>query len=112
MYGNGLFSEIIGVYSLYLTHKVRLGFIFSCQHCYLLLCYNNSMHIFTQLIVFFWIVFIAYWLVSAIGVKKNMRSNSIWYLNAFRIIFIIVFLLLLRVGKVGYFLQGMDNTPA
>ncbi len=53
------------------------------------------MAIFNHLIDIFWFIIIAYWIVSAIGVKKNIRTDG-WRRNAgIRILFVIVIIVLL-----------------
>jgi protein-S-isoprenylcysteine O-methyltransferase Ste14 len=47
------------------------------------------MPIFARVIAVFWLVFIVYWLISAIGAKKRIRRNS-WWLGAwFRVALVI-----------------------
>ncbi len=61
--------------------------------------------IFTNLLGIFWLIFILYWLVSAIGVKKNIRTKE-WRKNAaIRIMLIVVMIILLQINsfwKFGY----------
>ena len=54
------------------------------------------MTIFNQLIVSFWLIFLVYWLISAIGVKRDVHGRSWWYGAIFRITVIIIVLLLFR----------------
>ena len=37
------------------------------------------MSIYSWLIVLFWFIFLAYWLISAMGVKKNVHSTNSWW---------------------------------
>ena len=37
------------------------------------------MSIYSWLIVLFWFIFLAYWLISAIGMKKDIRSTNSWW---------------------------------
>jgi len=56
-----------------------------------------------HLIFAFWLVFAAYWLLSAIGVKKNVR-NGAWARDAgIRILIIILVVVLLEAGSFWQF---------
>jgi protein-S-isoprenylcysteine O-methyltransferase Ste14 len=58
---------------------------------------------FSTIISVFWIIFIAYWLVSAIGVKKNVKRSGAWARSAgIRLVFIIIILVFFSVLYRGY----------
>jgi len=51
---------------------------------------------FTALITAFWLLFWVYWLISAIGAKKNARRNPWWQGRGQRIFLLIIILLATR----------------
>ncbi|HUC31091.1 MAG TPA: isoprenylcysteine carboxylmethyltransferase family protein [Candidatus Paceibacterota bacterium] len=69
------------------------------------------MPIFDHLIFLFWLVFILYWLISAIGVKKNIRSRE-WARDAgIRILLIILIIILLQFSSFWRFF-GYQSTES
>jgi len=62
------------------------------------------MNIFSAVLTLLWLIFIIYWLVSAVKSKKNIR-NKAWSRNiGFRIGFIIVFIIALKIPAFQNFL--------
>jgi protein-S-isoprenylcysteine O-methyltransferase Ste14 len=62
------------------------------------------MNIFALCIVFLWLSFWTYWIISAFGAKKYVRNRD-WRQGAiFRVLFIIAIVLALRVPGVEHFL--------
>ena len=60
----------------------------------------------------FWIIFIGYWIVSAIGVKKNIHNNE-WRRDAgIRILFIIIIIVLLQVNSLRHFFEYQSGLVA
>lgn len=54
------------------------------------------MPIFDLIIVFFWLIFFSYWLISAVGVKKNVRTTQ-WSRSLLgRILLLVIIILVLR----------------
>ena len=62
------------------------------------------MPIFNLLVTIFWVTFFVYWLVSAFGVKKNVRAERTWARSAgMRILLIVVIILVLLFAPLSGF---------
>jgi protein-S-isoprenylcysteine O-methyltransferase Ste14 len=75
------------------------------------------MPIFNQLIILCWLIFVVYWLVSAIGVKKNIKSHSLWKSISLRLGVVIILLILARTTPLfghnfRYFFQSIEVSKA
>ena len=56
---------------------------------------------FARLVIALWLGFYAYWAISAIGVKKNVRKGPWWRGRSFRFLLLIFILLLFRLRNLG-----------
>src|SRR5579885_799316 len=70
------------------------------------------MPIFNQLITLCWIIFIGYWLVSAIGTKKNLKGSSWWQGARFRIAVIVCIFLLVQIPSIRYYFHAIANSKS
>lgn len=68
--------------------------------------------LFSQLITLCWLIFLLYWLVSAIGVKKTIKRNHWWQGSLFRIIILIAFLQVFNLHAFQYFAAYSKITPS
>lgn len=55
-----------------------------------------------------WILFWAYWLISAFSSKRTVRTNALWSSMLMRVVFIILFIVLFRMGR----LRDLPALPA
>jgi protein-S-isoprenylcysteine O-methyltransferase Ste14 len=67
------------------------------------------MTIFNQLIAIFWLIFLVYWLISAIGAKRDVHGRSWWYGAIFRITLIIIVFLLFRAQIPEHLFRHIQN---
>src|SRR5271157_4567450 len=67
------------------------------------------MKIFYQVIFILWLVFFAYWLVSATSAKRSIQNVSWWKGVIFRFILIALTLLLLRTSQVNHLLVSVES---
>ena len=67
------------------------------------------MKIFNQIILILWLVFLVYWIVSAIGAKRSVHDDSWWKGALFRLILIALVFLLLRTSQLEPFLRNIEN---
>jgi protein-S-isoprenylcysteine O-methyltransferase Ste14 len=67
------------------------------------------MKIFNQIILILWLVFLVYWLISAIGAKRSVHDGSWWHGALFRLILIALVFLLLRTSQLEPFLRNIEN---
>lgn len=63
------------------------------------MCYNTFVAILDLVISFLWIVLLLYWIFSAIGVKKSIRSSSWWHGGLIRVVILTVILLIYQVAN-------------
>lgn len=73
------------------------------------------MEVFDHLILLFWLVFVLYWIISAIGVKKNIRNHE-WRRDAgIRVVLIVVVVVLFQLSsywKIFGYQSGPDIQAA
>lgn len=69
----------------------------------------NNPTIFTSIINLIWVVFFAYWLLSGIGVKRNIRKGG-WQRQGSRLLVIIVTLIIVS-SVPGIRKIGFQNNP-
>jgi len=69
---------------------------------------------FSHIIFVLWLVFILYWIISAIGVKKNIHSKEWQHDAGIRILLVIIVIVLLQLGSYWQFLgyQFSQNIQA
>lgn len=67
------------------------------------------MSIYSLLIVLFWFIFLAYWLISAIGVRKDVHSTNSWW-GYSGIVLAVIFLLFFQQSSFQF--QLIPHTSA
>ena len=67
------------------------------------------MTIFDHLVIAFWLIFLVYWLISARGVKRDVRERSRRNGTVIRIALIIIVLLLLRAPIPGHLFRYIET---
>lgn len=70
------------------------------------------MSTFNQLITLCWIIFVGYWLISSLGIKKNLNGRSFWQGARFRIGVIIVIFLLIQIPTVRNYFHAIANSKS
>lgn len=68
--------------------------------------------LYTDFIVFFWLIFVATWALSAIGVKRDITKNRPWWQWFFvRVLFIVALIWLLNLPSFSGFWISANSSP-
>jgi len=77
-------------------------------------CWGGIITVMTyaSFVIIFWFIFILYWGISAIGVKKDIRRGSSWWINfCIRVVLIIALIWVLNLGIFSSFWVSANSLP-